>query len=145
MHTVSTQIEIDTTMDKVWDALADFEKYPSWNPFVTEITGELTLNSRLKVRLSQPQSKPMTVSPTVVKLVEGRTFGWKGRLGIPGIFDGEHSFELEDLGGGRTRLKHFENFTGLLVPVMKKMLDDKTRRGFESMNSALKERVEGAH
>jgi hypothetical protein len=35
-----------------------------------------------------------------------------------------------------------ERFTGLLVPFLAHMLDDKTRRGFEEMNRWLKQRAE---
>jgi hypothetical protein len=41
-----------------------------------------------------------------------------------------------------TRLVHAEEFTGLLVPVLAKTLDKKTRAGFEAMNVAMKERIE---
>ncbi len=144
MHTIQTHIEIDAPVDKVWKTLTEFEEYSAWNPFVTEISGELSTDSKLQITLSQPESKPMSISPRVVRMEKGRAFGWKGHLGVPGIFDGEHGFELEELARGRTRLNHFESFSGLLVPFLKKMLNDKTRRGFESMNEALKEKVEGA-
>jgi hypothetical protein len=35
-----------------------------------------------------------------------------------------------------------EIFSGLLVPLLKKMLDDNTKRGFEMMNSKLKDKCE---
>ena len=40
---------------------------------------------------------------------------------------------------------HEERFTGLLVPLFRKSLDTGTRRGFETMNEALKLRVESGH
>ena len=64
-----------------------------------------------------------------------------GRLGIPGLFAGRHRFDLVSTDTG-TRLVHSEEFTGVLVPVLAKSLDQKTRAGFESMNVAMKERIE---
>ncbi len=37
-----------------------------------------------------------------------------------------------------------ERFSGLLVPLVKKMLDPTTRAAFEAMNRAAKERAEAA-
>ncbi len=144
MRTLKTQIEINASSDKVWQTLTDFDAYGDWNPFVTSISGTLTPRAKLAVTLCQPESKPMSIAPTVTTVKDGQGFSWKGRLLIPGIFDGEHHFELTPLAEGKTRLTHYETFSGLLVPLFKKMLDTKTRRGFEAMNAALKERVEGS-
>jgi hypothetical protein len=37
--------------------------------------------------------------PSVLEVVPGRTLRWLGHLLLPGIFDGEHHFEIEPLGG----------------------------------------------
>ena len=59
-----------------------------------------------------------------------------------GLFDGEHSFQIEALSGGRSRFVQSERFNGLLVGVFSSALD-KTELGFEEMNAALKSRAEG--
>jgi hypothetical protein len=41
-----------------------------------------------------------------------------------------------------TRLIHSEEFTGVLAPVVTKLLHEKTKLGFEAMNAAMKNRVE---
>ncbi len=69
-------------------------------------------------------------------------FAWKGKLGVSGIFDGQHEFMLEPVDSGKTRFVHCERFTGFLVPVEWPMLEKNTRRGFEDMNLALKTLVE---
>ena len=62
--------------------------------------------------------------------------------GVPKLFEGEHTFEIETLGPNRVRFLHSERFAGVLVPFLRKMLETKTRAGFEAMNRALKERAE---
>jgi hypothetical protein len=37
----------------------------------------------------------------VLEVVPGRTLRWLGHLLVPGIFDGEHYFEIEPLGANR--------------------------------------------
>ncbi len=70
-----------------------------------------------------------------------RELRWLGRLLVPGLFDGEHSFQLEPLPGGRTHFVQRERFSGILVRPLGRTLA-KTRLGFEQMNSALKSEAE---
>jgi hypothetical protein len=72
-----------------------------------------------------------------------RELRWLGHLLVRGLFDGEHRFEIEDLGGGRSRLTQSSRFNGVLVRPFGRTLA-KTERGFEAMNGALKERAEAA-
>jgi hypothetical protein len=67
---------------------------------------------------------------------------WFGKLLFGGLFDGRHRFELVPENGA-TRLVHSERFSGMLVPLVKKVLRD-TERDFAALNAALKERVEKA-
>lgn len=119
----------------------DFDSYPHWNPFVTEITGEAHEGARLKIRIQPPGRRAMTFKPTVRRVDPPSELSWIGRVLIPGIFDGEHALRVEPLEDGRSRFIHRERFTGVLVPFLGGTLD-KTERGFEQMNAALKARVE---
>ena len=83
----------------------------------------------------------MTFKPRVTVVDPGRRLEWLGTMGIPGLFDGRHSFRLESLGDDRTRLTQAEEFSGFLVPLMGTVLE-RTRAGFEAMNEALRVRAE---
>ena len=93
------------------------------------------------MRIEPPDGRGMTLKPTVRSADPARELSWLGRLLVPGVFDGEHRFALEPLDAGRTRFTQSERFRGILVPLTGKVLE-KTRRGFEEMNDALKRRVE---
>jgi hypothetical protein len=56
----------------------------------------------------------------------------------------EHQFEIHPLGPGRVRFVQQERFTGVLVPLFARNMDDHTLRGFNAMNAALKARAEAA-
>ena len=102
----------------------------------------MKVGSQLKVLIEPPGGKAMTFKPTV-KILEPKTeFRWLGNLLMPGIFDGEHIFQLEQINDNKTKFIQRENFNGLLVPLFWKSLNSNTRRGFEDMNIALKEKVE---
>ena len=86
----------------------------------------------------------MRFRPVIVALEAERELRWKGKLLIPGLFDGEHWFRLVAHGRTRTTFEHGEQFSGLLVPRFRPALEDTTRRGFVAMNEALKREAERA-
>lgn len=139
---ISTQIDIDASARLVWDILLDFPAHAEWNPFVREISGEAVEGGRLSVTVQPPGGRAMRFQPTVQAADAPRELRWLGRVGLPRIFDGEHSFRLEASGPGRVRLIHAECFRGVLVPLLSGSLADRTRSGFEQMNVALKRRAE---
>ena len=84
----------------------------------------------------------MTFRPVCLQMKENQQFRWIGRLWFKGLFDGEHVFELSQTDPETTHFVHREEFRGVLVPLLWKDLNTKTRAGFEAMNRALKERAE---
>ncbi len=142
MKRISTDIIIYAPKEIVWKVLTDFKSYPDWNPFIKLFKRVPEKGRRFKVVIQQPGSKPMTFSPVCLELSDNSELRWLGSLGFKGLFDGEHIFELFDEEYGKTRFVQRENFSGILVPLLWKQLDKKTRKGFELMNEALKERAE---
>ena len=139
-----TEIEIDAPADRVWRVLTEFDAYPDWNPFLRRASGEVKEGARLEVYMQPSGGRGMTFRPTVIRAEPNREFRWLGHLGVSGLFDGEHSFTIEPLEGDRVRFVQSERFTGVLVPLMLLMIEKDTKRGFEEMNQALKERAEAA-
>ena len=133
MKRIETSIDIDAPSTAVWDALTDFAAYPEWNPFMT-VEGTAREGDRLRVRLTPPGVRATAFRPTVLVAEANRELTWRGRVLLPGLYDGEHSFTLEEREDGTTYLVHAETFTGR--PAIE--------RGFWQMNGALKERAEAA-
>jgi hypothetical protein len=142
MKELRTEIDIAASPEAVWRVLTDFAAFPAWNPFIREASGEQTVGGKLRIRIVPSGGKGMVFKPTVLRYEPNRELRWRGRLGIPGLFDGEHSFLVEPVDGAGTRFVHSEVFTGLLVPLLASSLDGSTRKAFEAMNLALKERAE---
>jgi hypothetical protein len=139
---IKTQITINTTPDKVWAVLTDFDNYPNWNPFVTSLTGDVRVGNKIAVRIEPPGASVNNFRPTVTAFELNKKLSWLGVFLFRGIFDGEHKFELSNNGNGTTTFIQQEKFIGLLVPFFKKMLDNNIRRGFEALNNKLKELAE---
>ena len=140
MRTVTSSIDLDAPPQRVWDVLMDTPEYASWNPFITRLQGDLEVGSKLGARIAPPGSKPRTFAPTVTEVDSARRLAWLGRFVVPGVFDGAHSFTLEPLPNGRTRLVQSERFTGVLVWFAGKLLRN-TAAGFDAMNAALQQRL----
>ena len=122
--------------------LTDFAAYPKWNPFVRHVEGEVSVGARLQVYIEPSGGNGMLFRPTVFVAEQNRGLRWLGRLWLPGIFDGEHSFSIEPLDEEHVRFVQREQFKGLLVPFLSKMLDGDISRSFDEMNQALKLRAE---
>jgi hypothetical protein len=136
MRSIRTTVDIDATSDVAWQVLTAFDSYSQWNPFIPHVAGAATVGSRLTVQLTPPGGRSMTFRPTVTEVQRGRVLEWLGRLGLPGLFDGLHRFELESLPDGRSRLTQSESFRGLLVPVLWRSVHGPTAAGFAQFNDA---------
>jgi hypothetical protein len=138
---IETEIDINASTAKVWAVLTDFAQIGAWNPFITSIAGNLAAGERLTINLHPPGKSAITLRPTLLRVRPERELRWLGHFVVPGIFDGEHYFLLDPLGADRTRLTHGENFSGLLVGMLRATLDA-TETGFNAMNAALKRQAE---
>lgn len=139
-----TEIEIQASARKVWDILADFEHYPAWNPFIQNISGDMSEGSQLRVTIQPVGGKPMKFWPTVIKMHVHQEFRWLGHLFVPGLFDGEHYSQIEEVSENTVRFVQGEQFRGILVPLLWGSMESGTTEGFKAMNEALKQRAEMA-
>ena len=143
MQHLHSEIEIGAPAQRVWHVLTDFAAYSSWNPFIRAIRGDLSLGARLEVTIHPDGGKAMSFKPKLVALELQKELRWKGRLLLPGVFDGEHYFQLNSTSAGSVRFVQGERFSGLLVPlVLRGSMLAGTLRGFAAMNQALKARAE---
>jgi len=142
LKVIEAGVFVQASSEKVWRVLSDLGKYPEWNPFILMISGELEEGARLSVKIGLPEGRPMTFSPVVRVAKPGVELRWLGHLWFPGLFDGEHSFRIDEAGKGHVHLMQSEHFRGILVPFLPASFFERTRQGFEEMNRALKERVE---
>jgi uncharacterized membrane protein len=99
----STTVEIDAAPDRVWEVMADVERWPEWTETVTSVTrldeGPLIAGSR--ARVEQPKLPPAEY--VVTELLRGRSFTWVARS--PGVrTTARHDLEALPDGGTRVRL-----------------------------------------
>lgn len=133
---IATNVTINAPVDAVWQALTNLDGYQGWNPFITAAAGSLGVGERLDLTIHPPGGRPMNFRPWVTAVEHHHYIEWLGRLGMPGIFDGRHSFTLTATASGRTLLQQSETFSGALIPFSGSILT-RTRTGFQAMNEAL--------
>ena len=138
---ILTQIEIKSSKEKIWNLLMDFDHYPDWNPFIIKMKGQAEVGHKIEVLLSTGKGKTMLFKPTILKKDLNREFRWIGKLGIKGIFDGEHFFQIQDSHEGTCTFFHGEKFSGILVPLVPGIISN-TKLNFEKMNLAIKNKLE---
>ncbi|WP_174292513.1 SRPBCC domain-containing protein [Sphingomonas bacterium] len=129
---MATQFSVPQDPDQVWSVLTDFAGFNRWNSFMTAVSGKLAVGEKLSVTLSPSPGKQTTFKPTLLVVNNGRELRWRGRLLVKGVFDGEHYWTLTRNNRGGTDIRHGEDFSGLLVGVVK---PGSFKGGFERMNA----------
>ncbi len=141
MATYETEIIIDAPPAEIWKHLVDVGKYDDWSNHVW-LRGEPGVGGpgRIEFKLFGMPSGADVVFQTVD---EARELRWVG--GPTGIAYGSHFFILESLDGGtRTRFRHGETFTGILAPLVVKLLGiERGGPSYNGFNEDLRRRVTG--
>lgn len=140
--TLTTRIEIDAPVAKVWSILTDFAAYPLWNPFLTQVEGKLRRRAPIQLTLSAGERPPLVVSATLVALRPQRHLAWAGEVVAPGLFLGEHHIHVEAGPGGTTLLAQEDHYRGVFAPTFSEELIGPAKAGWHAMNLAAKARAE---
>lgn len=142
MKTIETQIMVNSTPEKIWNILINFEEYELWNPFMTKVVGDAKLGSKIMVKIQTVRGKERTYYPIITKFEIDKELRWKGKSFMPGIFDGERIFIIEKSTNNQVSFLHKEIFTGLGVKFVGDKLGKDLKESFDKMNISLKSRAE---
>ncbi len=143
MRTINTEIFIDASPELVWSVLVNFGAYRRWNPFIRSIlVPRLDPGVPIQLSLYPPDSNAITLQAVIKRVKPFEELTWTGHFLMPGLFEREHSFHLEEKEGG-VLFTQCERYRGVLLPLLWERLRIRTGKGFELMNQKIKERVEG--
>jgi len=134
-----TEIIINAPVDNVWKEFTNFPEYPRWNPFIKKIAGEMRTGGTINITIQPKGNEPVNFNPTVLIYKEKSMIQWEGKLFVPGLFTGKHTFHVIRIDKNTTKFIQKEDFNGILVPFINL---DSTLDGFKEMNTLLKNRVE---
>ncbi len=133
------EVRIAGQPEDVWNVVADLGTYEEWNPFFVKAAGELRVGEKLQVTMQPVGKKTQSFTPKVLALDEQKQIVWRGRLGIPGLFDGRHTFTIRRIDEKTVLFTQHEKFSGVLVPIARL---GPYKQGWERMDHALRQRVE---
>jgi hypothetical protein len=60
MKQLISDIIIEASADEVWNELLDHQAYPTWNPFIKQISGSTTVGETLEVTINKAKSNPIS-------------------------------------------------------------------------------------
>jgi uncharacterized protein YndB with AHSA1/START domain len=129
---------IRASPERIWALLTDAAGFPTWNSTVTRIEGRFAEGEKLKIVV--PTAKDRVFTPKVKKLEPNRLMVWSD--GMAPMFKGERTFTLTPNKDGTTAFAMREEFTGLMLPIIKNSLPD-FAPVFETYASDLKRAAEG--
>lgn len=107
-----------------------------------KVKGHAKLGSKIEVHIQSIRGKHRRYNPVITKFVINKELRWKGRSFLPGIFDGERIFVIDEAADNKVSFLHTEIFSGLGVWLFGDKLDEDLRESFDNMNRALKYRAE---
>ncbi|MGH9502407.1 MAG: SRPBCC family protein [Terriglobales bacterium] len=119
--TLSCRVEANILADaqRIWSLLTDAEGFSRWNSTVTSIEGEIREGHRLRVRAP---GTDRTFTPKVSGIVPNQRMTWTG--GFAPMFKGVRTFELRPGSDSSTDFVMQEDFSGLILPLVKRSLPD---------------------
>lgn len=138
MKEVKSEIIIEAAPAEIWKNLTKFEKYPEWNPFIKSVKGNPYEGKKLEVVIQLPKTAPTKFTPKLLCYKENKELRWMSAMFLPGLFDGEHIFLLEEIDTNLTKFIQMRHFRGLLAPFMWRRVRKSSLIGFEAMNNAIK-------
>ena len=138
MMTYQAAETIRATPEQVWAVLGDVAHYPDWDSGVERVEGEVAPGAKLKVFSAANPGRAFPV--TVAELEPGSGMTWRGGMPL-GLFKGVRTYRLEPAGAGETRFEMREQFSGPLLPLIRRSMPD-LQPSFDQFARGLKARVE---
>jgi hypothetical protein len=119
--TLTCRVEVKILADAqcIWSLLTDAQGFSRWNSTVTSIEGEIREGQRLRVRAPGTDRR---FTPKVSGVVPNQRMTWTG--GFAPMFKGVRTFELRPGSDGSTDFVMQEDFSGLILPLVKRSLPD---------------------
>ena len=148
MKAIYGEIVIDAPAKIVWDIITDPDSYPEWNPFIPAITlksSEVTVGSEFDLDCRMSDSKLLKNEREVVLEVNSDEFvfrmGTSRKRGRRGIVSNRCQI-CQPINDKRSKYINYEEFRGLLAPIIYLLYTRKLKKAFKKHNLALKTRAE---
>lgn len=147
---ITREIHINAPKDKVWAIISDINNWSQSTTAINQSSGTLALGAELSITMRGHEAGPDGIyndgpsyKPKITELNDGTSFRWRAKMGASIIFTNDKFLMLEEIEGG-TKLTHTEYFSGMMLPLMKGMMQkgvpallDEINEGFKAAAEAL--------
>lgn len=149
-------IAIQATPEKIWSIISDFGAYPTWNPYIKAVRGQVAPEARIEMDMlyqteyNTEKGVSATESVDVTAYVAPKYFSWVWTHARGGWWlSSERVFRIKARDDGKCVFFHEAYFTGLSLAKLFGILDfrrdamqKKVKLSMLKMNDALKARAE---
>lgn len=138
MKQFSATINIQAPAEKIWKILTDGPNYPTWDPGVIRIEGEIKAGGKVTAynKISPNRAFPVKVS----EFVPNQKMTWIGGMPL-GLFKGERTFTLVAKGDGSIDFTLREEFSGPMLALIGRTIPD-MNESFQNFVKGLKAHAE---
>lgn len=140
MKEIKGSVMINVPAEKAWTVLAEIVSYSEWNPFMTQLSGELKEGGVLDVVLKLPDRPDIEFKTRVIKLEQGREILTTGAI-KRGWLTSEHSLLIEPIEESKCVFSQRIVFRGLGAYFAGKAIKE-YQKALNRMNEGMKMRCE---
>ncbi len=140
MKEIKGSVMINVPADKVWAVLSERALYQEWNPFITQLSGELKEGNPLDVTVVLPDRKDTKFKSKVIKVEPNKELLTRGAI-KKGLLTSEHSFLIETIEEKKCVFSQRVVFTGLMTLFAGKTIKA-AQVNLNKMNEEMKKRCE---
>ena len=140
---VHTETEIEAPSEVVWAIIADFQRYPEWNPLMVEARARPAAGERMEWT-AVVNGSARAYDATIDRANPGQELAWTGPVSsLPrALFWGHHRLVIEKRPDDRVRFVNTEVFGGVASIALQSFLRNDVSRAYDAHNAALKARAE---
>lgn len=133
----AVSININANPETIWKLLSDASKISDWNSTIISLSGEIALNQTINLKSTAAPERTFNLKVTTLNAPHKMV--WED--GMAPMFKGVRTYTLTANDDGTTDFAMRENFSGVMLPMIKSSLPD-FRPSFEQFASDLKQASE---
>ncbi|MDE8650245.1 SRPBCC domain-containing protein [Novosphingobium album (ex Liu et al. 2023)] len=134
---VGHRVTIEAPPELVWDFIADFEGWGSWNPLYTQTAGAAEPGATIRFTVAVPGLKPHKGSAEVYAVRQNELLEY-GVSSLGGMLKALRFVELDEISPTRCAVANAEIMGGPVGLLLSRTVGERVRQGLEAMNLALK-------
>lgn len=139
---VVVRIEIAAPVERVWQALVDFERYAEWNHFTPRVETDLIIGSPVTLHVDMPRKSRMVRTEWINLVEPEQSICWGMHMGHPALLCANRWQVLRPLDNGHTEYITEDRMSGILTPLVMAFYGRSMQQGFQMVADGLKDWVE---